>query len=150
MDAVGRLRQGDPYRSNRTVGARRDGQDLVVVTRPVTILEQAARRPETRPPLGLVFWRSLLCLDRRQRARVQRMRYFFDMRDGDTLGSDLDGLELENFEDVKRAAAKGLAEFAGQLLTGSEGRTLATEVRDETGRKVLVAVMLFEVRFLHG
>jgi hypothetical protein len=78
------------------------------------------------------------------------MRYFFDMRDGDTLGSDLDGLELENFEDVKRAAAKGLAEFAGQLLTGSEGRTLATEVRDETGRKVLVAVMLFEVRFLHG
>lgn len=54
-------------------------------------------------------------------------RYYFDTRDDETLIEDDVGLDLASFEDVKREAAKALAEIARDVLPGAVVRTLAVE-----------------------
>jgi hypothetical protein len=74
------------------------------------------------------------------------MRYFFDLRDGDELAVDEEGVELPNMQRVQEEAASSLAELArGHVLEAvTDGANdMAIEVRDEDGP-------LMKVTFLFG
>jgi hypothetical protein len=63
-------------------------------------------------------------------------RYYFDIREGDDLASDDEGLELPSIERVQEEAARSLADMARDAVrsphNGADHR-LAIEVRDDTG-----------------
>jgi hypothetical protein len=66
-------------------------------------------------------------------------RYYFDLRDGDELARDKDGVELPNITRVQEEAAKALADLAREAvrfpkLNRSKNHRMAIEVRNETGR----------------
>ncbi|MFT4117490.1 DUF6894 family protein [Bradyrhizobium sp.] len=72
-------------------------------------------------------------------------RYYFDLRDGDELALDQEGLELPAIEAAEREAVRSLAELArGEvLISRRDDRSfdrLGVEVRDDSGP-------LFKVRF---
>lgn len=62
-------------------------------------------------------------------------RYFFDMREGDFLAVDEEGIEFASVGAVQEEAARSLAEMAQEAAgTRSKGgRRLAIEVRDNDG-----------------
>lgn len=64
-------------------------------------------------------------------------RYFFDLRDGDELTPDEQGLELPSFHAAQEEAARSLADMAKQAVESrridGSGGLLAVEVRDENG-----------------
>ena len=64
-------------------------------------------------------------------------RYYFDLRDGDDLASDKEGIELPDIEAVQHEAARSLADIARDavrgLPTNADGRRMAIEVRDDAG-----------------
>jgi hypothetical protein len=75
------------------------------------------------------------------------MRYYFDVRDGDALTADDEGLELPGIEAVKEEAARSLADMAKdsvQRHARHNGHRLAIEVRDGNG-PVLQAQFTFEM-----
>ena len=74
--------------------------------------------------------------------------YFFDTRDDDKVIRDDVGLEFPGLEEVKRQAAKSLAEMAVDVLPGALRRVLGVDVRDEDGDAVLTAELIFEARIL--
>jgi uncharacterized protein DUF6894 len=66
------------------------------------------------------------------------MRYYFDLRDGDHLMLDDEGMEMWSIERVQQEAAKTLADMARDaVLEPHEGnrlaRQLAIEVRSDYG-----------------
>jgi hypothetical protein len=64
------------------------------------------------------------------------MRYFFDLRDGDELAVDEEGVELPNLQRVQEEAAASLAELARELVIDSVldgAHDMSIEVRDEDG-----------------
>jgi hypothetical protein len=71
-------------------------------------------------------------------------RYYFDTRDNETFAIDEFGVELVSFERVKAEASQAMADFARDVLPGSEVRNLAIEVRDDAG-PVLVVKLRFEI-----
>ena len=73
--------------------------------------------------------------------------YFFNTRDGDIFIEDDVGLELPDLDAVKIQAALSLAEFARDVIPGSDRRVLIVEVRDEHG-PVLEARLTFEAVIL--
>jgi hypothetical protein len=74
-------------------------------------------------------------------------RYFFDFRDGDSFVKDELGLKYPSLEAVKKEAAAGLADYAKDVVPGSDRREMAVEVRTEAG-PVLTTKMVFEVQVL--
>ena len=63
-------------------------------------------------------------------------RYYFDMRQGDEIASDEEGLELPTIESVQEEAARSLADMARDAVqTDRHGtrRPMAIEVRDDSG-----------------
>jgi hypothetical protein len=78
-------------------------------------------------------------------------RYFFDLRDGDTLIPDEEGLELPTLEAVQDEAARALTQMAADEagIAARNGSTcdLGIEVRDELGA-VLLAKFSFEIKRL--
>ncbi|MGY3696085.1 hypothetical protein ACVIGA_006165 [Bradyrhizobium sp. USDA 3240] len=63
-------------------------------------------------------------------------RYFFDLRDGDELVPDEEGLELKSIQSAQLEAARSLADMARDELYDAQPkntRNMAIEVRDETG-----------------
>jgi hypothetical protein len=76
------------------------------------------------------------------------MRYFFDTRDNGTFIRDDQGIECDNFEVVKDEAARGLADLVLEVLPGSVRRKLSIEVREESGRMVLITGIVIEVLVL--
>ncbi|WP_314957631.1 DUF6894 family protein [Bradyrhizobium cosmicum] len=64
-------------------------------------------------------------------------RFYFDLRDGDDLAIDEEGLELPNVGAVQAEAAISLADMARDAVHGAPllggGRRMAIEVRDEAG-----------------
>jgi hypothetical protein len=64
-------------------------------------------------------------------------RYYFDMRDGDGLALDEEGMELSEFRDVQTEAAMSLADMARDTIRRSRGQAnrhrMAIEVRDKSG-----------------
>jgi hypothetical protein len=78
------------------------------------------------------------------------MRYYFDLRDGDEVTPDEEGLEFASIERVQEEAARSLTDMARDSMrrraAGSAHR-MAIEVRDHQG-PVLQALLTFEVK--HG
>ena len=74
--------------------------------------------------------------------------YYFDTRDNDRFIEDSEGLEFDDFEDVKKQAALSLAELARDVTPGTLERKLAVEVKDDWRRPVLRVVLTFEVLLL--
>jgi hypothetical protein len=63
-------------------------------------------------------------------------RYFFDLRDGDHLAVDEEGIELPSLERVQEEAASSLAEMARERVIEAArngAHDMAIEVRDEDG-----------------
>jgi len=63
-------------------------------------------------------------------------RYFFDLRDGDNLAVDEEGIELPSLERVQEEAASSLAEMARERVVEAVqngAHHMAIEVRDEDG-----------------
>jgi hypothetical protein len=92
------------------------------------------------PPEVLLFeWTALM------------PRYYFDMREGDEIAPDEEGMELDTLEEVQEEAARTLADMAKDGIRG--GRTngargpMSIEVRDAAG-PVLQVKFTLEVRQL--
>lgn len=60
-------------------------------------------------------------------------RYYFDLRDDDTLVPDEEGLEISDIELVQEEAARSLVDMARFAISGRPIFRMAIEVRDETG-----------------
>jgi uncharacterized protein DUF6894 len=75
------------------------------------------------------------------------MRYYFDLREGDQIAIDDEGLELSTIEAVQEEAALSLADMARDAVQthhDGAGHPRAIEVRDDTGL-VLKVKVTFEV-----
>jgi hypothetical protein len=75
-------------------------------------------------------------------------RYFFDLRDGDGVVPDEEGMELSSLDAVQEEAARALADMPRDEvpLTGNgPARHMAIEVRDADG-PVLHASFSFEIK----
>ena len=75
-------------------------------------------------------------------------RYYFDLRDGNAVARDEEGVELPDIEAAQEEAARSLADMARDAIRSrtqhARGRHMAIQVRDDTG-PVLQATFLFEV-----
>ncbi len=63
-------------------------------------------------------------------------RYYFDLRDGDDLMPDEEGLELASVHSVQEEAALSLADLAKEAIRDridGDGGLLAVEARDDKG-----------------
>jgi hypothetical protein len=73
-------------------------------------------------------------------------RYFFDMRDGDDVVTDDEGMELPTIDAVQEEAARALADMARvevPLIGSGPARHMTIEVRDADGQ-VMRAKFTFE------
>lgn len=72
--------------------------------------------------------------------------YYFDLRDGEELALDEEGLELRTIRAVQEEAARALAGFAHDAarLDGAQSQQMAIEVRDEHG-PVMEVKFSFEI-----
>ena len=72
--------------------------------------------------------------------------YYFDLRDGEELALDEEGLELRTMRAVQEEAARALAGFAydAARLDGAQSQQMAIEVRDEDG-PVMEVKFSFEI-----
>lgn len=68
--------------------------------------------------------------------------YYFDIRDGQALAVDEEGLTLANQRAAEIEAALSLADTAKDLAPSASGRRLAIEVRDVDG-PIFRAAFLF-------
>jgi hypothetical protein len=62
--------------------------------------------------------------------------YYFDLRDGDELVADGEGVELRDMRAVQKEAARALAGFAWDILgrfNGAQSHRMAIEVRSRRG-----------------
>jgi hypothetical protein len=77
--------------------------------------------------------------------------YYFDLRDGDDLYQDEEGMELPDIASVQEEAARALADMARDSVHGNPanrlGHRLAIEVRDDRG-PMLQAKFTFETERL--
>jgi hypothetical protein len=74
-------------------------------------------------------------------------RYYFDMREGDEIAPDEEGMELRTLEAVQEEAARTLADMARDAIRGHSngaGHQMSIEVRDEAG-PVLQVKFTFEL-----
>jgi hypothetical protein len=71
-------------------------------------------------------------------------RYFFDLRDGDTLVADDDGTELDGTEDVRAQVMEALPAIAAQHIRNDGDRAdFEMTVRDASGQEILRATLSF-------
>lgn len=75
-------------------------------------------------------------------------RYYFDIREGDDLAPDDEGLELSSMQAVQEEAARSLADLLRDAVRrqrqGGDHR-MAIEVRDDNG-PVLTVTVSFEAK----
>jgi hypothetical protein len=80
--------------------------------------------------------------------RSERKRYFFDIREGDEIAVDEEGMVLGTVQAAQEEAALSLAGIAQDAVSASarqgKGHHMAIEVRDDTG-PVLQATFTFAV-----
>ena len=74
--------------------------------------------------------------------------FYFDVRDGQKLMRDDDGLEFPNIEAARDEATRALGELARDVLPGRAVREMAIEVRDEVKEPLLRTVLRFEIERL--
>lgn len=70
-------------------------------------------------------------------------RYYFDIRDGEALFADDEGMELEDQTAAEIEAAKSLGDMAKDLSPLDERHHMAIEVRTNAG-PVFQAAFIFE------
>jgi hypothetical protein len=78
------------------------------------------------------------------------MRYYFDLKDGDHLIEDDEGMELANLQRVQEEAARSLADMARDAVRTFACRgnhRMAIQVRDGTG-PLLEVKFIFEIDHL--
>lgn len=73
-------------------------------------------------------------------------RYFFDLRDGERLVPDQDGLEFDDIDAVKSQAVKTLAEVVKDALPDGTHRQIAILVREGADAPLLTAEISFSLR----
>jgi hypothetical protein len=75
-------------------------------------------------------------------------RYYFDMREGDEIAPDEEGMELRTLQAVQEEAARALADMARDAIRGrpvdGSGHRMSIEVRDDNG-PVLEVKFTFEI-----
>ena len=71
-------------------------------------------------------------------------RYYFDIRDGESIAVDEEGLELPDLRTAAVEAAQSLAEMAEGMPPGTEHHHRAIEVRLDHG-PLFQAAFIFEV-----
>jgi hypothetical protein len=74
-------------------------------------------------------------------------RYYFDLREGDEIFPDEEGLELSTIEKAQEEAARSLADMARDAVRSrgsGPGQLMAIEVRDESG-PVFNLKFMFEI-----
>ena len=92
---------------------------------------------------------GLSSLPERSRERgVGLNALLFDAYNNEAVFPDRDGIECPDIDCVKHEAARGLADFAAEVLPEGECRKLSIDVRDETGRHVLTTSLAFEMQLL--
>ena len=78
-------------------------------------------------------------------------RYYFNLRDGDEIIPDDEGIELPAIEGARNEALRGLAECAHQAICNISGGKLTIEVVDSLQNVLFVAKLAFATEFLeHG
>jgi hypothetical protein len=70
-------------------------------------------------------------------------RYYFDIRDGEALYPDEEGIELDDQQAAEIEAATSLAKMAKDLSSLDERQPMAIEVRTDAG-PVFQAAFIFE------
>jgi hypothetical protein len=75
-------------------------------------------------------------------------RYFFDVRDGEKITRDDDGLELASLDTAQNEAVKALPEIAKDQLPDGSRREFEIIVKNDAGRPVLRAVLSLMVERL--
>jgi len=74
-------------------------------------------------------------------------RYYFDLRDGDDLAADEEGMVFATIDGAQSEAAHSLADMARDAVRrqrGGKGQFMAIEVRDDNG-PVLEVRLAFEI-----
>jgi hypothetical protein len=72
-------------------------------------------------------------------------RYFFDIRDGDNIAPDEEGIEFPHVEAAQEEAAHSLADLVRDKIRGTPMCRMAIEVRDHDG-PVVEARFVWELR----
>ena len=67
-------------------------------------------------------------------------RYYLDLRDGDGLAIDEEGLEMPDLAAAREEAAHALADMVHDSITGQNLDQIAIEVRDDNWRVLDVAI----------
>ena len=66
-------------------------------------------------------------------------RFYFDVRDGEYVQKDDQGVELYGIQDAKDHALRALPDIARDEMPDRNRREFVIEVKDENGRAVLTA-----------
>jgi hypothetical protein len=77
-------------------------------------------------------------------------RFYFDLREGDEIAPDEEGMEFRTIEAVQEEAARALADMARDAIrarSNGSGHQMAIEVRDQAG-PVMQVRFTFEVHQL--
>ncbi len=72
-------------------------------------------------------------------------RFYFDVREGSHLIADDEGVAFASLELAERAAARAAADIARDCLPLGECCTVAVEVRDEDGERMLTVTVTMEI-----
>jgi hypothetical protein len=82
---------------------------------------------------------------------VPMPRYYFNLRDGDDLIPDDEGVELPAIQGARNEAFRGLADCARDAICNVSGGKLVIEVADNLQNVLFVAKLAFTTEFLeHG
>ena len=76
-------------------------------------------------------------------------RYFFDIRDGDAIAVDEEGLDLPDLRAAEVEAAQSLAHMAKDMPAGAERHDMAIEVRTVNGPLFKAAFVFAITRLRH-
>jgi hypothetical protein len=134
---------------NSNVGNPTNEVKFVITARPRRHLSVTERRKRSRL-IGVHRMTSAKpkSYQKAPTVRSERKRYFFDIRDGDEIAVDEEGMILATVQAVQEEAARSLAGIAQDAVCGSAsqgiGHHMAIEVRDEAG-PVLQATFTFAV-----
>jgi hypothetical protein len=72
-------------------------------------------------------------------------QFYFDVREGDHLISDHEGVELDSLDDAEEKAVYAAAQIGQDRLPRGEVHQVAVEVRDESSQRVLAVTVSMKV-----
>jgi hypothetical protein len=72
-------------------------------------------------------------------------QFYFDVREGDHLISDHEGIGLDSLDDAEEKAVYAAAQIGQDRLPRGEVHQVAVEVRDESSQRVLAVTVSMKV-----